>query len=68
MPSKFRLADVLDERGLTQSDLARLSGVSLPRINEICLGKAKAVSLATLDQIAGALKISICDLIEERKR
>jgi putative transcriptional regulator len=66
--SSFRLRKVLEEKGMTQTELARLSGVSQVRISEISSGKASAVSLALLDKIAAALNVSVYDLIDAKPR
>ena len=63
MPTRFRLAELLEQRGVSQSDLARQSGVSFPTINRMCANLTAGVSLKTLDSIAAALGVEPCDLI-----
>jgi putative transcriptional regulator len=53
---RFRLDALLSDE-LTQSEVARRSGVSLNTINAIANNKTKQVSLATLDAICKALEI-----------
>ncbi|HEY6116839.1 MAG TPA: helix-turn-helix transcriptional regulator [Candidatus Dormibacteraeota bacterium] len=68
MPTVFRLAAVLERAGMSQSELARLSGLSLQTINRLCTNRTAQVSLATLDKIATALKVEPGELLERAKR
>ena len=63
MAARFRLAAVLESRGMTQSELSRRSGVTLPTINRMCTNKAKGASLRVLDRLAVVLRIRPGDLI-----
>ncbi|MGE0554685.1 MAG: helix-turn-helix domain-containing protein [Gemmatimonadales bacterium] len=63
MPTRFRLAEVLDRLGVSQSELARRSGVSLRTVNRLCLNRTVQVSLETLDKLADALGVAPGDLI-----
>jgi DNA-binding Xre family transcriptional regulator len=63
MPTRFRLAEILDRLGMSQSELSRRSGVSFPVINKMCGNKAASVALSTLDRIATALKVEPGELI-----
>jgi putative transcriptional regulator len=67
MPTTFRLRQILKDRGMSQSELSRLSGISFPTINGMCQNRTKAVSLAVLDAIAAALKIQPGDILTTRK-
>ncbi len=67
MPTAFRLAEVLEAKGISQSELSRLSGVSFTTINAICGNRTKQVALATLDRIATALRVPPGDLIIQEK-
>jgi DNA-binding Xre family transcriptional regulator len=69
MPTKFRLDKVLEQLGVSQSELARRSRVSLVTINRIHGNKTEGVSLSTLDKIAAALGVEPGELIvRETKR
>ena len=57
MAARFRLQELLDERGLTQSELSRRSGVSLTTINRMCKNITGQVSLRTLDSLASVLQV-----------
>ena len=68
MAAQFCLADLLgrseEDGGMSQSELARRSGVSLVTINAIANGRTVQVKLDTLDKLARALKVEPGELIE----
>lgn len=68
MPTAFRLSEILEKRGMTQSELARLSGVSHVTINRMCGNKTEGVTLSTLDRIAAALGVEPGELIVREKK
>ena len=68
MPTRFRLAEILERVGMSQSELSRRSGVSYPVINKMCGNKAASVALSTLDRIAAALKVEPGELVVREKR
>lgn len=53
---------------MSQRELARQSGVSLTIISRMVHNHAKQASLATLDKLAGALKVAPGDLIVREKQ
>ena len=63
MATRFRLKEVLDQAGVTQTELHHKSGVGYYTINGIYLNKARQVSLDTLDALSRALKCEPGDLI-----
>ena len=71
MAAKFRLAELLEEAGLSQRELATRSGVSPTTINRMANNLTGQVSLRTLDSLARALsevgrkRIRPADLIED---
>jgi transcriptional regulator with XRE-family HTH domain len=72
MPARFRLAELLEESGLSQRELAARSRVSPTTINRMANNLTGQVSLKTLDALARALsapdrKVRPGDLIEEVK-
>lgn len=67
MPTVFRLAEVLAAKGVSQSELARRSGVGLRTIARLCRNETATVALATLDKIAGALGVEPGSLIVKTK-
>jgi putative transcriptional regulator len=67
MPTVFRLAELLERRGLSQSELARISGVGLRTISRLCHNETATVALNTLDQLATALDVDPGELIVREK-
>jgi len=71
---RFRLQELLEasEPPISQSELARRSGVSLATINAIANNRTAQVSLATLDALSEVLGVGPGDLLErdepKRKR
>jgi transcriptional regulator with XRE-family HTH domain len=76
MAARFRLAELLEEAGLSQRELATRSGVSPTTINRMANNLTGQVSLRTLDSLARALndagvRVGPADLIQDvpdRKR
>lgn len=67
MPTTFRVRQLLEERGMSQSELARAAGVSFATVNRMCTNATEMVSLSTLDKIAAALKLAPGELIERKR-
>ena len=65
MPTRFRLRELLEKLGISQSELSRRSGVSFPTINAMCANRTATVALATLDRIADALGVAPGDLLTQ---
>ncbi len=68
MTTIFNLAELLRHRGMAQSELRRLSGVSQRTITRLYTNATAQVSLATLDKIATALKVEPGELIAREKK
>jgi putative transcriptional regulator len=64
MPTRFRLQEVLDAAGMSQSELARRSGVSVVTINAMANQRTTRVDLSTLDAISKVLGCEPGDLLE----
>lgn len=66
----YRLADlenVLSERGLSQADLARRSGLSAPTVRKAATGGEK-VSAQSANKIASALRVQLQALCHDRRK
>ena len=69
MAARFHLAELLEERGMSQSELARRAKVSLVTINSIANNRTTQVKLETLDRLARVLGVEPGELIaSDRKR
>lgn len=63
---KYRLKEVLKEKGVSQGKLSRMTNVSLSTIQRLSAeGSTYNVSMEVLEKIAKALGVKISDLYEE---
>ena len=67
MVTQFRLKEELGEQ-MSQSELARQSGVHYVTVNKICQNLTTRVDLSTLDALSAALGCEPGDLIERKRR
>lgn len=67
MPVRFTLRELLEKRGISQTDAARLSGVSFATINRMCTNATRQVSLDVLDQLAKFLRVDPGDLLASKR-
>ncbi|MDX2206036.1 MAG: helix-turn-helix transcriptional regulator [Gemmatimonadales bacterium] len=67
MPTIFRLADILAAHEISQSELARRSGVALRTISRLCRNETASVALETLDSLATALGVEPGELIARER-
>jgi DNA-binding Xre family transcriptional regulator len=70
MAARFRLAELLDAATppMSQSELARRSGVSLVTINAIANNRTRQVKLDTLDALSKALGVEPGELLEREPK
>ena len=68
MGARFKLQELLDAVGMSQSELARRSGISIVTVNKIAQNRSNQVSLKTLDALSVVLKCKPGDLVEREKR
>jgi putative transcriptional regulator len=71
VPVRFRLRELLDARvpALSQSELARRSGISFVTVNAIANNRTAQVSLGTLDRLCDVLGCDPGELLtRERSR
>ena len=66
--ARFCVGELLRARGMSQSDLARASGVSLFTVNAIANNRTVQVKLDTLEKLARVLGVEPGDLIERDKK
>lgn len=59
-----RLGDILNARGMTLTELSRLTGITMANLSILKTGKAKAVRFSTLSLICQALGCRPGDLLE----
>jgi transcriptional regulator with XRE-family HTH domain len=63
-PIRVRLKETRESRGLTQVELANLSGVGRPTISNIETGKTSGIDFDVLEKLANALGVNAAVLIE----
>lgn len=66
MSVNLRLHEVLKEKGVLQKELAEKLGVSRVTVNYWCKNQTTP-SLETLIHVAKLLKVTICDLINDKE-
>ena len=67
----MRLRELLEQRGMAQTELQARSGLGYSTINALYHGKTERVEFGTLEAICAALDCGVGDLIEyvpEKKR
>ncbi|WP_258073018.1 helix-turn-helix domain-containing protein [Brevibacillus laterosporus] len=60
----IKLADILKERGISQRELARLTGIRVSSINEMCNNETVRLPLDNLAKICEVLGVEITDVLE----
>ena len=62
-----RLYIILHERKMTQSELAKITGLSQNTISALVSGKSKQIRYDTLDRICKALEVTPGDVLHYKK-
>ena len=71
MAVRFRLRELLAERGMSQTELQTRTRLAYSTVNDLYNNKPRRVELETLDILCDVLDCSIADLLErvpEKKR
>lgn len=63
MAIRLRLQEILDERGLSQRELAKIMNVRPNTINHLCSHKVNAIYLEKLEQLCITLSIEVSELL-----
>ena len=64
MAVRFRLRELLEEAGVSQTEAARRSGMSFATINRLCTNATHQVSLETIERLCVAFDVEPGDLFE----
>jgi putative transcriptional regulator len=67
MPIFVNLDDILEQRGMTLTELSGRIDITLANLSILKTGKAKAVRFSTLDAICEVLKCQPGDILEYRR-
>ncbi len=59
-----KIQEVIDKNGMTQGDVADITGLSLGQINRICKGKSSPTA-SSLRKIASALNVPVTAFFDE---
>lgn len=62
------LMQMLDERGMSQRQLAKKSGLSPQHINRLCVGRVEEPTLSNGFKIADALGVPLAEIQERMER
>ena len=71
MAVRFRLRELLADRGMSQTELQTRSRLAYSTVNDLYNNKPRRVELETLDVLCDVLDCSIAELLEripEKKR
>lgn len=60
--AKLRIKEIAEAKGLNRSQLQIKAGVTLPMLNRYWSNDTESVHLASMDRIAKALGVQVCDL------
>jgi DNA-binding Xre family transcriptional regulator len=62
---RLKVKEVAGAKAISMSKLSRLSDISYDTIQQIYHTPFKDVNLSTLEKLADALKVDVCDLFEK---
>ncbi|PLR92041.1 helix-turn-helix domain-containing protein [Bacillus sp. T33-2] len=60
----IKLNSILEERGISRREFARMTGIRHPTINEMCKNQTKRIPLDNLAVICEILNVNIQDVLE----
>ncbi|WP_103108743.1 helix-turn-helix domain-containing protein [Brevibacillus reuszeri] len=64
MAIRFRLGEVMEQRGLDQKDIIEITGLSRNTVKVLALGAIARVDFESLNKLCMALSVTPGDLIE----
>jgi transcriptional regulator with XRE-family HTH domain len=67
-PVSLRIQELREAKGLSQAQLARVSGVPQSTISRIEAGRTRALNLGHLERLAKALGVNAAVLVNHRER
>lgn len=63
MAIRLRLQEILDERGMSQRELAKKMNIRPNTVNHLCSNKVNAIYLDKIELLCNTLVIDISDLM-----
>ena len=64
---RLKVKEAAQVKAVSMSKLSRMSDVSYDTIQQIYHNPYKDVNMSTLEKLADALKVSVCDLFEKQE-
>lgn len=64
MRVRIKLSYLLAERGLSQREFAKITGIRFPSISDMCRNEIKRLPLDNLAKICETLNVNISDILE----
>ncbi|EJW14605.1 helix-turn-helix transcriptional regulator [Paenibacillus alvei] len=64
MAIRVKLRQLLEQKGMSQRELARMTGLRASTINHLCSDNVDRVYLETLELVCKSMNVSIDELIE----
>jgi predicted XRE-type DNA-binding protein len=64
----IRLTKIIESRGLTQAEAAKLLGVTQPRISDLMRGKVDRFSIDSLVEMLGHIGIRVQFVLKPQKK
>lgn len=64
MATRFRLRELIESRGLTQTEVQVKTGLAYSTVNEMANNRTRRVDLDTLDALCVALECQVGDIVE----
>ena len=64
MSVRFRLRELLDERGMSQTELQARTGFAYSTISELYHNKARRIDVGTLETLCETLECTVGELVE----
>ena len=64
MAVRIRLRELLDNRGMTQTELQNQTGLAYSTVNDLYNSKPRRIELDTLDVLCDVLGVGCGDLLE----
>lgn len=62
------LDQILQEKGMSQRELSRITGIRQPSINEMCRNQTSRLPLENLAKICEVLHVDISDVLKLEKK
>ena len=60
---KLNLHRILQDRGISQAELSRMTGIRPSTVCDLCNNNADFLKVENLDKICSVLKCDVCDII-----